>query len=152
MNPGRLTVRVLAAGALLAAVATWASGDPARPNDGAVATGASYEIHRQTVDGGGTTVGSGQDYTLSGTVGQPDAGVASGGDYQLFGAFWFPVVPGDVGEDGAVGPSDYAAFVDCSTGPGNGSLLEECQAFDVDHSGAIDLADFAEIQVFYAGP
>lgn len=47
----------------------------------------SYAITWWTVDGGGGT-SSGGAYTLSGTVGQPDAGVISGGDYILTGGFW----------------------------------------------------------------
>jgi hypothetical protein len=47
----------------------------------------SYAIPWWTVDGGGGT-SSGGGYTLSGTIGQPDAGVMSGGDYTLTGGFW----------------------------------------------------------------
>ncbi len=41
-----------------------------------------------TVDGGGYTFSSGGDYILGGTVGQPDAGMLSGGDFALSGGFW----------------------------------------------------------------
>jgi hypothetical protein len=47
----------------------------------------SYAIPWWTVDGGGGT-SSGGGYILSGTIGQPDAGVISGGDYNLTGGFW----------------------------------------------------------------
>jgi hypothetical protein len=40
-----------------------------------------------TVDGGGGTSSGGQ-FTLSGTAGQPDAGVMTGGGYTLHGGFW----------------------------------------------------------------
>ena len=46
-----------------------------------------YDISWLTVDGGGGT-SSGDPYTLSGTAGQPDAGVLSGGTYALVGGFW----------------------------------------------------------------
>lgn len=46
-----------------------------------------YRIDWWTVDGGGGE-SSGGDYTLKGTVGQPDAGEAQGGDYALHGGFW----------------------------------------------------------------
>jgi len=47
-----------------------------------------YDLSWWTVDGGGGT-SSGGGYTLSGTLGQPDAGaVASGGGYTLAGGFW----------------------------------------------------------------
>lgn len=50
------------------------------------ALSAGYDLSWWTVDGGGHTLST--DYTLGGTVGQPDAGVLSGGDYTLGGGFW----------------------------------------------------------------
>ena len=48
---------------------------------------AGYRLEWWTVDnGGGTSAGTG--YTLSGTLGQPDAGAMSGGSYRLEGGFW----------------------------------------------------------------
>jgi len=48
----------------------------------------SYSIDWSTVDGGGGT-STGGVYTVSGTIGQPDAGlVMSGGNYALQGGFW----------------------------------------------------------------
>jgi len=44
------------------------------------------------VDGGGGT-SSGALYTLSGPLGQPDAGGMSGGGYTLTGGFWGGVAP-----------------------------------------------------------
>jgi len=46
-----------------------------------------YDLSWWTADGGGgsSTAGS---YTLSGTAGQPDAGVLTGGSYSLAGGFW----------------------------------------------------------------
>ena len=41
-----------------------------------------------TVDGGGQTQPDGTGYTLSGTIGQPDADGWSGGEYTLSGGFW----------------------------------------------------------------
>jgi hypothetical protein len=46
-----------------------------------------YSIDWFTIDGGGGT-SSGGGYTLSGTIGQPDAGTLSGGNYVLEGGFW----------------------------------------------------------------
>jgi hypothetical protein len=57
---------------------------PARP---AQAAAAAPAVLRWTVDGGGGH-SAGGDYTLTGTVGQFDAGVASGGDYVVVGGFW----------------------------------------------------------------
>jgi hypothetical protein len=41
-----------------------------------------------TIDGGGTTASTGGVYALGGTTGQPDAGLLTGGVYQLQGGFW----------------------------------------------------------------
>jgi hypothetical protein len=60
---------------------------------GAVTTvaqsGNGYEITRWTVDGGGGGSSAGGNYTLAGTIGQPDAGPAlTGSGYVLAGGFW----------------------------------------------------------------
>ncbi len=48
----------------------------------------SYDLSWWTVDGGGGT-STGGGFTLSGTLGQPDAGTAAtGGEYSLAGGFW----------------------------------------------------------------
>lgn len=46
-----------------------------------------YDISWSTIDGGGGT-STGGNYSLSGTIGQPDAGEMAGGDYVLAGGFW----------------------------------------------------------------
>ncbi|MEJ2747664.1 MAG: hypothetical protein P8183_07110, partial [Anaerolineae bacterium] len=51
-----------------------------------------YSLPWFTVDGGGGT-SSGSNYEISGSVGQPDAGEASGGSYVLEGGFWAAVSP-----------------------------------------------------------
>lgn len=47
----------------------------------------SYDISWYKIAGGGGT-SSGSNFTLSGTIGQPDAGVMSGGTYAISGGFW----------------------------------------------------------------
>ena len=130
------------------AIVIWLAGYLVAQERGSV----GYDLSRQTIDGGGAMRAVGGPYELSGTVGQPDAGVSVGGEYQMSGAFWFEVPPGDAGEDGVVDLRDYAAFQACSTGPDGGALADECRLFDVNHSGTIDLADFAVIQVSFTGP
>ena len=49
---------------------------------------AGYNLSWWTVDGGGVTSLASGGYALGGTVGQPDAGVISGGGYTLGGGFW----------------------------------------------------------------
>ncbi|HMC26462.1 MAG TPA: hypothetical protein VKM56_01570 [Verrucomicrobiae bacterium] len=51
------------------------------------ASAQNYRIDWFTIDGGGGTSSGGQ-YTLSGTIGQPDAGELKGGNYVLDGGFW----------------------------------------------------------------
>ena len=47
-----------------------------------------YDLSWWTVDGGGATLSTGEGYRLSGTAGQPDAGLLEGGGYTLGGGFW----------------------------------------------------------------
>ena len=49
---------------------------------------AGYDLSWWTVDGGGYTFSTGGNYTLGGTIGQPDAGTLTGGGYTLGGGFW----------------------------------------------------------------
>src|SRR5213078_2907682 len=47
----------------------------------------SYSIDWFTIDGGGGTSKGGV-YSVSGTIGQPDAGHMSGGNFTIDGGFW----------------------------------------------------------------
>ncbi len=47
----------------------------------------SYSIDWYTIDGGGGT-STGGVYSVTGTIGQPDAGTMAGGNYTLQGGFW----------------------------------------------------------------
>jgi hypothetical protein len=51
-------------------------------------SGGGYDLTWSTVDGGGYTWSEGGGYSLGDTIGQPDAGVLSGGGYTLAGGFW----------------------------------------------------------------
>ncbi len=47
----------------------------------------SYDIHRHFIGAGGQSGGGG--YTLTGSIGQHDAGMTmTGGEYKLSGGFW----------------------------------------------------------------
>ena len=46
-----------------------------------------YELSWYTIDGGGGR-SIGGPYTLTGTIGQPDAAYSKGGNYELLGGFW----------------------------------------------------------------
>jgi hypothetical protein len=85
-----LVMALLFAGVVALTMAQWGD-DPlaiAGPLDPA-ATTATFAIPWWTVDGGGMSGSAGGSYTLSGTAGQPDAGLRqSGGVYTLTGGFW----------------------------------------------------------------
>lgn len=55
----------------------------------AIAAMAQYTINWSTIDGGGGT-SSGGDFTMRGTIGQPDAANMDGGDFVIHGGFWVP--------------------------------------------------------------
>ena len=54
---------------------------------GVTARAQSYAIDWFTIDGGGGT-STGGVYSVSGTIGQPDAGKMTGGNYSIDGGFW----------------------------------------------------------------
>ena len=54
-------------------------------------SGGGFDLSWHTVASGGGTFSSGGDYTLGGTIGQPEAGSMAGGDYMLSGGFWASV-------------------------------------------------------------
>lgn len=56
----------------------------------------SFWVDRFTIDGGGGT-STGGVYTVSGTIGQPDAGTASGLGYSLTSGFWGVAVVQQIG-------------------------------------------------------
>lgn len=60
-------------------------------------TGGTFDLSWATIDGGGGQ-SSGSSYTLTGTIGQPDAGQVSGGGYALLSGFWLGGVSGSSGE------------------------------------------------------
>ena len=108
LTHGKRLRTVLVTAAVLLPVALWA------PAAGAQ----SYEMRWHTVDGGGGAASSGS-LELEGTVGQPDAGVLSGGNFQLQGGFW-PAFAGrgcDVDGDGDRDAVDLAWIVACHPDP-----------------------------------
>jgi len=85
----------------------------------------SYSIEWHTIDGGGGT-GTGGVYALSGTLGQPDAGTLSGGNYTLQGGFWPGIVVPSTGEAPTLFIQLSGANVIISRAPGTpGFTLEQ---------------------------
>jgi hypothetical protein len=55
----------------------------------AQSSGGEYEVTKSTIDSGGGT-STGGDFSLTGTIGQPDsnAQISSGSEFLLAGGFW----------------------------------------------------------------
>jgi hypothetical protein len=111
---------------------------------------AEYELSRYTIDGGGVMFSTGGNFELSGTIGQPDAGVMSGGGFELTGGFWFSLASGDCNEDGGVNLVDYGNFEPCLSGP-DGGVVAGCACFDFDQDNDADLLDAARFQRAFTG-
>jgi len=72
-----------------------------------------FSLDWYSIDGGGNMWTTGGSYELSGTIGQADAGVLSGGGYEVSGGFWVdrlvapPVCRGDLNCDGTYGAGSF---------------------------------------------
>ena len=110
-----------------------------------------FEMVRSTIDSGGVIDSAGGAFELSGTIGQPDAGTMSGGNFELTGGMWFPLAEGDCNADGGVDLFDYDEFFECLTGPSMGPPVGDCRCYDANRSDTVDLADFALIQATFNG-
>jgi len=113
--------------------------------------GQEYQIARSTIDGGGVMRSTGGAFELSGTAGQPDAGVMTGGVFELTGGFWFSEAPADCNSDGTVNLLDYDDFEACLLGP-DLPTAALCHCFDVNQTDTVDLLDFAIAQTTFTGP
>ena len=114
---------------------------------------AQYSVTWYTIDGGGGT-STGASYSVSGTIGQPDAGPALvGATYTVTGGFWTgiggsgsncPACAADYDNHGGVDGGDLGAFfADFEAG-------ETCA--DVDQNGGVDGGDLGFFfTVFEAG-
>lgn len=147
MNPRRLLGRSVKVAATVAVIAVGVATFQALGGT----AGSGFELTRVTVDGGGAMRATGGGFELSGTIGQPDAGLLTGVGFELTGGFWFAVATGDQNEDGAVDLVDYSVFEACMTGPDGGAPGAGCEVLDADRNGTIDLADFAVIQATFSG-
>lgn len=97
---------------------------------------ADYEIRWYTMDGGGGQ-SSGGPYVLVGTIGQPDAVTASGGDYVLNGGYWASSC------GCAVNLTDLSNFI--AQWLYGGAGLEA----DLWADGVVNLEDFAELAYWW---
>jgi hypothetical protein len=75
----------------------WIVGSLATASVFAQSSGGDFEIVKNTIDSGGG-VSSGGAFSLTGTIGQPDANeqTATGGEFSLAGGFWADATFNDV--------------------------------------------------------
>jgi hypothetical protein len=104
----------------------------------------NFDLSWFTIDGGGDMFSTGGDFELSGTIGQPDAGVVlSGGSFELVGGFWAitsggapPGCAGDLDGDGDTDLADLGILL-----ADFGCLPPPNCPGDLDNDGDTDLAD-----------
>jgi len=104
------------------------------------------ELTRSTIDGGGVMFSTSGSLELSGTIGQPDAGVLTGGGFELTGGFWIATPLADCNQDGLASLLDMASLEKCLGGPGGPAATAQCRCFDLDGSGIVDMVDVAVFQ------
>ena len=98
-----------------------------------------YQIVWSTIDGGGGT-SSGGPYSLTGTIGQPDAAYSEGGGYELLGGFW----PGE--PLCFVEFDDFARFAQYWLDTGTGLPADLYEDGTVDY---YDLTEFVNLWLCY---
>jgi hypothetical protein len=107
-----------------------------------------YEISWYTINGGGGQ-GSGGQYTLTGTIGQPDAANSAGEQYEVLGGFW----PGGlVCIPDIVNFYDFAKLAEHWLETPCNELNNWCSGADLDQLGEVDTVDlklFVEEWLFY---
>lgn len=97
-------------------------------------------IEWSTIDAGGGEVSSGGTFTLTGSIGQPDAQRYSGGlTYSVTGGFWeggavTTPCPSDINDDGVSDLEDFFLFFNFFDQTDFGG--------DFNHDGVMDLEDF----------
>ncbi len=109
---------------------------------------AQLAINWFTIDGGGGT-SSGGTFSLSGTIGQPDAGIMTGGTFTVSGGFWAGIAsstpcPADFNADGIVDLFDYLDFVS--------AFANNLPESDFNRDSVIDFFDYLDfVDAFAAG-
>ena len=118
-----------------------------------------YTLDWYTVDGGGDLWGAAGNFTLSGSVGQPDAGVVmTGANFKLTAGFWaITAVPsvcvGDLNCDGQIDFGDINPFVQyLSDYPAWQVTYAGCNPRngDINGDGTYGGASFGDINPFVA--
>lgn len=106
-----------------------------------------FDLSWHTIDGGGATFTTGGTFELSGTIGQPDAGVMTGGTFTLVGGFWGGAVAGgppcigDTNGDGQVTLQDLSNLLS-NFGTAAGATVADG---DTDNDADVDLQDLSNL-------
>ncbi len=114
----------------------------------------TFELSWYTIDGGGAMFSTGGSFELSGTIGQPDAGVMAGGNYTLIGGFWggagvsMPCDACDANCDGVIDAFDIEPFIGVLLG---GPRCAACTG-DVNADGVVDAFDIEPFINCLIGP
>lgn len=109
-----------------------------------------YTLARSTMRPGGHR-STGDAFELSGTIGQPGTTKQTGGAFEMSAGFQVPFAATDCNGDHRVNLLDASAFEVCMTSPAGDPPVGLCICFDVNGSGGVDLADFAELQNEFDG-
>ena len=112
------------------------------------ATADDSNLDWYTIDSGGAMSSTGGDFDLSGTIGQPDAGTMSGGDFALAGGFWpaaFRDCPADLNGDAMVDLFDLQILLSNYGTPSGAHPVDG----DLDGDGDVDLADLQALLTAY---
>jgi hypothetical protein len=136
----RVTTRVA-----LFALATAAALAGLSPGAVSAQVGGIYDLRWNTFDGGGATFSTGGIYSLGATIGQPDAGLMSGGVLTLAGGFWqggMTVTAVDPEDPGTPDETVAAAGLPFRLHPAapNPSRAQARIAFDLPAAGTVLLA------------
>ncbi len=111
--------------------------------------GDGFDLSWHTVDGGGGT-SSGGGFVVRGTIGQPDAGDLTGGEFTLRGGFWQAAgcgtCPTDLNGDTQTDPIDLSILL-VAWGP----VTPASVCIDFDGNGDIDPVDLSTLLVAW-GP
>ncbi len=117
-----------------------------------VAIAGELTIGWWTVDGSGAMSTTGGTFELSGTIGQPDAGVVvTGGTYELTGGFWAippatPYTPGDMNCDTYINFDDINPFITAMVSQAEyEAAYPDCYWLngDVDANGVVNFDDIS---------
>ena len=113
----------------------------------ATARAQSFDLSWHTIDGGGATFSTGGIFEIGGSIGQPDAGVLTGGVFQVSGGFWAGgavdpcSLPGDLDNDRDVDLTDLATLL-ANFGTQSGGTPADG---DVDGDTDVDLSDLSSL-------